>query len=99
MGSKKGSTATAPKPVKARRPRGPFVSNIDFVKTYTQTILAGGNAQDVADKLGIKVGSVNSRASDLRRKGAKLPSPRGAREKFDLQAINEAIQSVNGQHS
>ena len=68
-----------------------IVSAEDFVRTVVEVAKAGGTHEDVAKRLGMKVGSVATRCSTLRTKhGVNLPNFKrgGGGRKLDVAGLN-----------
>lgn len=71
------------------------VSAADFVKAVMASIADGTGHAGIAAKTGIKVTSVATRVSTLRKKGVQIPKmPRtggGGAKKLDVSALNDLI--------
>jgi len=60
-----------------------------FIETWATKYAEGGSVQDVADALGMNLGSCQGRATGLRKKGIMLPKFKGGRTAVNVD-VNEA---------
>lgn len=85
---------------KATKPKRTIVKATDFVTTVVKVYNAGGKLQDVANELGMKIGSVNTRLVGMRKKFPNLPSflhnrgNSGGGNRVNADAINAILANV-----
>lgn len=67
-----------------------YVSDTEFASVVAKVSAAGGNQQEIANQLGIKVGSVANRLASWRKKGINVPAftRGGGGRKLNVDAIN-----------
>lgn len=106
MAGRKGTrTKTAGKRTPAKKKaetkkRGPNVSLNDFIVANEEVAAAGGKLQDVATRLGISVGGVSTRRSNLNKKleAAGQPKltefPKGGGRKFSATDAADALAKI-----
>lgn len=76
--------------------RNASVDQVKFVQVVTRVALSGGSVNDAAAELGMKPGSVTTRASIMRADGLALPKFQkgGGGRKRDVGALNDLIAQV-----
>lgn len=85
--------------VKGTAPKRVRVSDEDFLTAYLAAHKVKGCLQDVADTLGLKVGSVSVRATAMRKAGFPVPKfdfnrgKGGGGNKRDADAINRLLEA------
>lgn len=94
----KKATATAASDA-APKPRNKAVDRTKFIKAVVLGHKAGKNPQQIADELGMPLGSFNTRATNYRSQGVGLPKFKsgGSKAKLDIDALNAEIASLSGQ--
>lgn len=70
------------------------VSAEEFVRVVKEVNEAGGRIADIAERTGLKIGSVSTRISNLRKKGVNIPAFKrggGGGRKTDVESLNAIL--------
>lgn len=68
--------------------KGKVISDVDFVTAFAQCT----TLDDVVSKLGMEKGSIQARASKLRKVGVKLPVFRRTNKPVDIAGLNAILE-------